>query len=147
MSRSRLHGYAAAITDAALPWTDVPVYECAENAPEKGRIATKALLLRDPRPTAILTFSDQLALGALEAARHLGLSVPEDLSVVGFDDVPEAARATPPLTTVHQPHVDKGLLAGRNLLAQLRDQEPSSLELLPTHLIVRASTARPKTRR
>jgi DNA-binding LacI/PurR family transcriptional regulator len=146
VSRSRLLGYAAAITDAGLSWADVPVYECAENVPEKGRIATETLLSRDPRPTAILAFSDQLALGAIEAARGLGLSVPRDLSVVGFDDVPEAARATPPLTTVHQPHVDKGLLAGRNLLAQLRDEEPSSLELLPTQLIVRGSTARPRTR-
>jgi DNA-binding LacI/PurR family transcriptional regulator len=146
VSRSRLHGYAAALTDAGHSWADVPVYECAENVPEKGRIATEALLARDPRPTAILTFSDQLALGAIEAARRLGLSVPIDLSVVGFDDVPEAARATPPLTTVHQPHIDKGLLAGHNLLAQLRDEEPSSLELLPTHLIVRGSTAGPKTR-
>jgi DNA-binding LacI/PurR family transcriptional regulator len=146
VSRSRLRGYAAAITAAGLPGADVPVYECAENVPEKGRIATEALLSRDPRPTAILTFSDQLALGAIEAARRLGLSVPKDLSVVGFDDVPEAARATPPLTTVHQPHIDKGLLASQNLLARLRDEEPSSLELLPTHLIVRGSAARPKTR-
>jgi DNA-binding LacI/PurR family transcriptional regulator len=146
VSRSRLHGYASAITDADFPWADVPVYECAENVPEKGRIATEALLSRDPRPTAILTFSDQLALGAIEAARRLGLSVPKDLSIVGFDDVPEAARATPPLTTVHQPHVEKGLLAGRNLLAQLREEEPSSPEILPTHLVVRGSTAKPKTR-
>ncbi len=147
VSRSRLRGYAVAIAEAGLPWAGVPVYECAENVPEKGRTATEALLSRDPRPTAILTFSDQLALGAIEAARHLGLSVPKDLSIVGFDDVPEAARATPPLTTVHQPHVDKGLVAGRNLLAQLRGEEPSSLELLPTRLVVRGSTGRPKTRR
>ena len=147
VSRSRLQGYAAALTDAGIPWADVPVYECAENVPEKGRIATEALLSREPRPTAILTFSDQLALGAIEAARRLGLSVPKDLSVVGFDDVAEAARATPPLTTIHQPHVDKGQLASRNLLTQLREEEPSSREILPTHLIVRGSTARPKTRR
>ncbi len=147
VSRSRLRGYAAAIAAVGLSWADVPVYECAENVPEKGRIATEALLARDPRPTAILTFSDQLALGAIEAARRLGLSVPIDLSVVGFDDVPEAARATPPLTTVHQPHVEKGLLAGRTLLAQLRDEEASGLELLPTRLVVRGSSSRPKTRR
>jgi DNA-binding LacI/PurR family transcriptional regulator len=113
--------------------------EGRHDRPERGRIATEALLSRDPRPTAILAFSDQLTLGAIEAARHFGLSVPKDLSVVGFDDVPEATRATPPLTTVHQPHVDKGLLAGRNLLAQLREEEPSSLELLPTHLVVHDS--------
>jgi DNA-binding LacI/PurR family transcriptional regulator len=63
--------------------------------------------------------------------------------VVGFDDVPDAARATPPLTTVHQPHVEKGLLAGRLLIAQLRDEELPSPELLPTRLVVRGSTAPP----
>jgi len=147
VSRSRLQGYAAAITDVGVSWADVPVYECAENVPEKGRIATEALLSRDPRPAAILTSSDQLALGVLEAARRSGLSVPRDLSVVGFDDVPEAARATPPLTTVHQPHVEKGLLAGRNLLAQLRNEETTDPTLLPTRLVVRGSTTRPRTHR
>ena len=144
VSRSRLRGYAAAIADAGLSWAEVPVYECAENVPERGRIAAEALLARDPQPTAILTFSDQLALGALEAARSRGLSVPRDLSVVGFDDVPEAARATPPLTTIQQPHVGKGMLAGRTLLAQLRGEEAPSPALLPTRLVVRGSTARPK---
>jgi DNA-binding LacI/PurR family transcriptional regulator len=147
VSRSRLRGYAAAITDVGVSWTDVPVYECAENVPEKGSIAAESLLSRDSRPTAILTSSDQLALGVIDAARRSGLSVPRDLSVVGFDDVPEAARATPPLTTVHQPHVEKGLLAGRNLLAQLRNEETSEPTLLPTHLVVRSSTAHPRTRR
>jgi DNA-binding LacI/PurR family transcriptional regulator len=147
VSRSRLHGYSASITDAGLSWADVPVYECAENVPQKGRIAAESLLARDPRPTAILTSSDQLALGVLEAARRSGHSVPRDLSVVGFDDVPEAARATPLLTTVHQPHVEKGLLAGRNLLAQLRNEETSDPTLLPTRLVVRGSTARPRTPR
>lgn len=147
VSRSRLRGYAAAITDVGVSWADVPVYECAENVPEKGRIAAESLLSRDPRPTAILTSSDQLALGVIEAARRSGLSVPKDLSIVGIDDVPEAARATPPLTTVHQPHVEKGLLAGRNLLTQLRNEETSSTELLPTHLVVRGSTDRPNARR
>jgi DNA-binding LacI/PurR family transcriptional regulator len=147
VSRTRLHGYAAAIDAAGLSWAEVPVYECAENVPEKGRIATEALLGRVPRPTAILTSSDQLALGVLEAARRTGLSVPRDLSVVGFDDVPEAARAAPPLTTIHQPHVEKGQLAGRNLLAQLRNEETSGPTLLPARLVVRGSTARPRTRR
>jgi DNA-binding LacI/PurR family transcriptional regulator len=73
----------------------------------------------------------------------MGLSVPEDISVVGFDDVPEAARSTPPLTTLHQPHVEKGLCAGRKLVAQLREEDPGRSELLlPTRLIVRGSTAR-----
>jgi len=144
-SRLRLEGYAAAIEDAGLSWADVPVYEAAENAPEQGRIAAGVLLSREHRPTAILTLSDQLALGVFEAAKKMGLSIPEDLSVVGFDDVPEASRTEPALTTVYQPHVEKGLIAGRMLVAQLRGVEPQSPEPLPTWLVVRGSTAPPKT--
>jgi DNA-binding LacI/PurR family transcriptional regulator len=143
LTRSRLRGYATAIEDASLSWEDVPVLEHFENVPEEGRKAAESLLTQEPRPTAILALSDQLALGALDAAQRFGLSVPEDVSVVGFDDVPDAARATPPLTTVHQPHVEKGLLAGRLLITQLRDEELPSPELLPTRLVVRGSTAPP----
>jgi DNA-binding LacI/PurR family transcriptional regulator len=146
-SRLRLEGYAAAIEEAGLSWEDVPVYEVAENVPEQGRIAAEVLLAREPRPTAILTLSDQLALGVFEAARKMGLSIPGDLSVVGFDDVPEASRTEPALTTVYQPHVEKGLIAGRLLVAQLRGEEPRSPEPLPTRLVVRGSTAPPKTGR
>jgi DNA-binding LacI/PurR family transcriptional regulator len=119
------------------------VYEAAESVPAQGRLAAEVLLARDPRPTAILAQSDQVALGVLEAARKMGLSVPGDLSVVGFDDVPEASLAEPPLTTVYQPHVEKGLLAGRMLIAQLREEEPPGTALLPTRLVVRGSTASP----
>jgi DNA-binding LacI/PurR family transcriptional regulator len=143
-SRLRLEGYAAAVEDAGLSWADVPVYEAAENTPEQGRIAAEVLLSREPRPTAILALSDQLALGVFEAAKKLGLSIPGDLSVVGFDDVPEASRTEPALTTVYQPHVEKGLIAGRMLVAQLRGEEPRSPEPLPTRLVVRGSTAPPK---
>jgi DNA-binding LacI/PurR family transcriptional regulator len=144
-SRLRLEGYAAAVEGAGFLWEDVPVYEAVQNAPEQGRIAAEVLLARDPRPTALLTLSDQLALGVFEAAKKMGLSVPRDLSVVGFDDVPEASRTEPPLTTVYQPHVEKGLVAGRMLVAQLRGEEPPSPEPLPTRLVVRGSTAGPKT--
>ena len=71
----------------------------------------------------------------------MGLSVPGDVSVVGFDDVPEAADFDPPLTTVHQDHVEKGLLAGRLLVAGLEGEEPEAPNMLPTHLVERASTA------
>jgi DNA-binding LacI/PurR family transcriptional regulator len=143
LERARLRGYATAVEAAGLSWADVLVYECAENLPEEGRAAAEVLLSSEQRPTAILALSDQLAFGAIQAAKERGLSVPEDLSVVGFDDVPEAARVTPPLTTVHQPHMEKGLRAGQILISQLREEEPSSPELLPTRLVVRGSTAPP----
>jgi DNA-binding LacI/PurR family transcriptional regulator len=143
-SRLRLEGYRAAVEDAGLSWEDVPVYEVTENTPEQGRKAAEVLLSMEDRPTAMLALSDQLALGVFEAARKLGLSIPEDLSVVGFDDVPEASRTDPPLTTVYQPHVEKGLTAGRMLVAQLGDEEPRSPGPLPTRLVVRGSTAPPE---
>lgn len=142
-SRSRLKGYASAVEDADRSWDEVPVYECTENAPSQGRIAAEYLLSREPRPTALLCLSDQLAVGAYEAAREMGLSVPEDLSVVGFDDIPAAARMDPPLTTVYQPHVEKGVRAGELLISQLRGEESSVSELLPARLVVRGSTAPP----
>ena len=69
--------------------------------------------------------------------------MPGELSVVGFDDVFEAAQATPPLTTVHQSHAEKGLLAGRILVARLGGEEPPEPWLLPTRLVERGSTAPP----
>jgi DNA-binding LacI/PurR family transcriptional regulator len=142
-SRLRLEGYRAAVEDAGLSWEVVPVYEATENTPEQGRKAAEVLLSLEERPTAILSLSDQLALGVFKAARKMGLSIPGDLSVVGFDDVPEASRTDPPLTTVYQPHVEKGLTAGRMLVAQLGGEEPRSQGPLPTRLVVRGSTAPP----
>lgn len=142
-SGARLRGVASAARAAGISWDDVPVYECAESKPSEGKAAAETLLSREPRPTAILALSDRLAFGVIEAATQMGLSVPDDLSVVGFDDVPEAARSTPPLTTLRQPHVEKGLQAGRKLVAQLRAEDPGEQEeiLLPTRLVVRGSTA------
>lgn len=142
-TRSRLRGYKEAIETVGVPWKGVPVYECPENTPEEAKTAAGELLAKEPRPTAMLALSDQLAFGVMEAAKKLGLSIPEDLSVVGFDDVSEAARSAPPLTTVHQPHVEKGLKAGRKLVAQLEGEDPGEPELLPTRLVIRGSTAKP----
>jgi DNA-binding LacI/PurR family transcriptional regulator len=87
--------------------------------------------------------SDRMALATLEAAARRGLSVPADVSVVGFDDIPDAARATPPLTTVRRPHVEKGRLAGELLIARLHGEEVTAPYILPTKLVPRGSTARP----
>lgn len=139
-SRRRLRGYADALEDGGISWEETPVYECAENYPDEGRRAAEALLSLEPRPTAILALSDQLALGALKAIEQRGLSVPKDVSVAGFDDIPEASRSTPRLTTIRQPHVEKGLKAGRMLVAQLNGEEAQESEILPSRLVVRGST-------
>ena len=96
------------------------------------------------RPTAVLSMSDAAAAGALQAARHLGLRVPDDLSVVGFDDLPLTRFTDPPLTTVHQPVRRKGEEAARMLLATLgRGPAPAEHRVLETRLVVRRSTAPP----
>ena len=88
--------------------------------------------------------SDVLAIGALQAAAELGVAVPGELSIVGFDDSPAAALASPPLTTVAQPHEKKGLLAATWLLEAIEHGRGSlglRREILPTELIVRQTTA------
>lgn len=139
---ARLRGYDAALRAVGLDWHEhVTVYECLEHTPAAGRLAAAALLAATPRPTALLAMSDQLALGVLEYAAQAGLAVPAQLSVVGFDDTPAAALASPALTTVHQPHIDKGRWAGRLLLARLRGEPSPGSVSLPTRLVVRESTA------
>jgi DNA-binding LacI/PurR family transcriptional regulator len=88
----------------------------------------------------LLAMSDELALGAMRAAEELGMAVPGELSVVGFDDTPPAALARPALTTVHQPHHDKGVAAVRWLLDP--SGKPAN-QILPVALVVRGSTAPP----
>jgi DNA-binding LacI/PurR family transcriptional regulator len=106
------------------------------------------VLLGEPpeRPTALLATSDELALGAVEAAYELGLAVPGDLSVAGFDDVPAARRADPPLTTVHQDHAEKGRLAAEVLLADLRGEATPRGRRVGHQLVVRGSTGPPSAR-
>ncbi len=141
VSRRRLRGYRTVLEGAGLPWSGVPVYECPGSARELGRRAAEALLSSQDRPTAILASSDQLALGVVAWAREHGLSVPEDVSVVGFDDIAAAASTDPPLTTIHQDHAEKGLRAGRMLVSQLREEPSSSTGPLATRLVVRGSTS------
>ena len=141
VSRMRLRGYRAALKEASLPWSEVPVYECQGSAKDLGYRAVEALFRSGQEPTAILALSDQLALGAMEWMTEQRISVPQDVSVVGFDDIPMAASADPPLTTVHQDHAEKGRLAGRILVSQLHDEDTPSAGQLATHLVVRGSTS------
>jgi DNA-binding LacI/PurR family transcriptional regulator len=107
------------------------------------------LLEIDDRPTAVLCFSDVIAYGAVQAAHALGLSVPEDLSVVGFDDNPLAKRMRPALTTVRQDVAAKGHASAAALTAAIARSRNGTTGrprhvLLPTELIIRDSTAKPR---
>jgi DNA-binding LacI/PurR family transcriptional regulator len=142
----RLAGYADALRAAGLAWQAVPVQECGVPDRASGHAGASALLDRAPELTAILATTDLLARGAIQAARERDLPVPEALSVVGFDDLPDTARAG--LTTVHQPLADKGRIAARLLLRALDGAAtPDSHVELPTRLVVRGSTAPPPGRR
>jgi DNA-binding LacI/PurR family transcriptional regulator len=136
----RLDGVRREVEAAGLPWGDVRVVECARNDLDAGALATWELLDHPEPPTAVVAFSDQLALGALRAAHELGVRVPGDLSVVGFDDAPPAATGQPPLTTVAQPLRQRGQLAAALALAVARGERPASPPLLPVELVVRGST-------
>jgi DNA-binding LacI/PurR family transcriptional regulator len=96
----------------------------------------------DAPPTAIFACNDLMAIGAIRAALELGRQVPADLSVVGFDDVPLASFANPPLTTIVQPKYEIGEVAATMLLERMRELDmPPRRRVLDTKLLVRQSTA------
>lgn len=107
-----------------------------------GRAAGRRLLARPDRPTAVFAASDEMAIGVLRAARELGLSVPDDLSVVGIDDHELAGFFD--LTTVAQPVREQGRRGAERVLAELTGVHPPRSEVLPVELVVRASTAPPR---
>jgi LacI family transcriptional regulator len=112
---------------------------------EGGEEAAEQILRRTPRPTAIFATNDLIAIGVVRAAQRMGLRVPEDLSVVGFDDVEMARMFTPPLTTVCQPITEIGQKAANILLQRIERQLPLDYQqfVMQPQLIVRASTAPP----
>jgi DNA-binding LacI/PurR family transcriptional regulator len=141
VARERLDGCARAVAAAGLAWTGVPVQECPTTRIEAGRAGAHALLDRASGITALFAFSDPLALGATLAARERGLSVPGDLSVIGFDDT---APESEDLTTIHQAQRDKGRVAAELLIRALAGDQPAPRhELLPTRLVIRGSTVPP----
>lgn len=143
--RERFAGWAEVLLEAGL---DAPVVRRPHSDPTASGIeAGEYLLALTPRPTAILCFSDAVASGVLRAARDAGLSVPADVSIVGFDDSPLARQLSPELTTVRQDLNAKGRAAVAALNAQIEHKdEPASARphervLLPTELVVRGSTS------
>jgi LacI family transcriptional regulator len=107
---------------------------------------TKLLSLANP-PTAIFAANDLSAFGAIAAIREAGLRVPDDISVIGFDDIPAAAQFYPALTTVRQPLHQMSRSAVNTLLALIAGIAPASPQVtLPTELVIRASTAAPRNR-
>ncbi len=136
----RLEGYRSAIEAADAP---APHTITAGASVAAGVRAFEALPRGRQRPTAILAMSDMAAIGVMSAAQSARMRVPDDLSVVGFDDIPASAWTNPPLTTVRQPIVEKGRLAARLLIQRMKGKAVDSPSPLKTTLVVRDSTARP----
>lgn len=137
----RLAGFADLVRQAGVGIPDDMIVT-GRMTIESARALTTGLMTRDDPPTAIFAHSDEMAMGAVHALRNLGLRVPEDVSVVGYDDMNYANVVTPALTTIHLPRRLWGATACQQLLSQIRSGEraPRSMDM-PTELIVRQSTA------
>ncbi|MCW2811903.1 MAG: LacI family transcriptional regulator [Friedmanniella sp.] len=140
-NQARLHGYRAALEAAGIPAMEG--YARAGGSHYEDGVAGGAELLDLPeRPTAVFAATDELAAGVIEAARVRGLRVPQDLSVVGFDDTELASLLSPPLTTVRQPLREMGAVALRTALRLAAGEALESHRVeLATELVVRSSTA------
>ncbi|MGW5717590.1 LacI family DNA-binding transcriptional regulator [Amycolatopsis sp. NPDC003865] len=134
-TRERLAGYLAELGPAP-----VVVEEAAGLSVESALPGAFSLLRATPRPSAVLCMSDQLALAVLAAAGQLGIGVPDELSVVGFDDSPPASWSSPPLTTVRQDLAAKGRIAGELVLRLLGGGSVPAPAEVPVSLVVRGST-------
>lgn len=139
-AEERLRGWAEALAAAGVEPRDGWV-QPGDFSDRAGHAAARAILALHPRPSAILAANDAMAIGALSAVREAGLRVPDDMAVVGFDDVPIARYVHPPLTTVHVGIADLGARAADTLLAALAAgpaHRPGHV-VLPTSLVVRGS--------
>ncbi|MBZ9808404.1 LacI family DNA-binding transcriptional regulator [Mesorhizobium sp. BR1-1-9] len=139
-TRDRLTGYFRELSRVGIDTSKVPVYETANDAATT-KAGLETIFASGEPPTAILAMSDRMALATLEWLSARGLNVPHDVSVIGFDGVPEAGLSEPPLTTVAQPIAEMGRLAVK---AILESDGKVSRQLLPVELIVRASSAPPR---
>jgi DNA-binding LacI/PurR family transcriptional regulator len=144
-AEARLAGYHDALRAAGIAVDPALVEAAPDWGLESGYAATDRLLARGRPITAIFAHSDLMAIGAIRRLRSEGLRVPDDVSVLGFDDLPVAAYVDPPLTTVHQPMREVGALAADILLDRVGGiDRTTGPHLLPASLVVRQSTASPK---
>ena len=142
-SRARVAGFQSAHEEAGVP-VDRELVRYGSFSATAGHAHGLRLLSRPDRPTAIFAGSDIQAMGVLRAARQCGLRVPEDLSVIGYDNLPVSAWTDPALTTINQPLRDMAGIATQMLLGLARGDQPATSRIdLVTELVVRESTAPP----
>ena len=140
----RLQGYVRAMMEAGLgPAPELMQPSLSKGVPNKGYREMQALLACPQPPTAVFCVSDRTAFGALAAIKEAGLRVPEDIALVGFDDVRDSEHTIPPLTTVHVPKLEMGIVAAQRLVDLMNNPQPDVPPLklvLPTQLVVRATS-------
>jgi LacI family transcriptional regulator len=142
-STDRMAGYHAALAEFGLS-ADPSLVREGDFGQPSGYAAARELLALPQTPTAIFASNDVSAFGVMEAVRDCGLRIPEDVSIIGFDDIPQASHVNPRLTTVRQPLEQMGRLAARMLLETIRDRtRPAERIELPTELIIGASCRQP----
>jgi LacI family transcriptional regulator len=145
-AQDRLKGHRSALRTYHIPECPELVVEGNFDQPDGYAGASALLHLVDP-PTAIFASNDVMAMGAMDAVRNLDLRIPDDISIVGFDNIPQSAMVYPPLTTVQQPLEQMGRVAAQMLIGILKDKDKDTNRIeLPTDLIVRNSTSPPKDR-
>ncbi|MBE5314801.1 MAG: LacI family DNA-binding transcriptional regulator [Xanthomonadales bacterium] len=143
----RIDGYREALLEAGLEF-DPALLVQGEFSFDSGMQAARILLDLEDAPTAIFAANDDMAAGVVRVALERGLSVPGELSVCGFDDIPIARQIFPALTTVHQPAREMGATAAAELLKCMRDPAQATMRRVPYSLCLRASTGpAPKVRR
>ncbi|MGG1312722.1 MULTISPECIES: LacI family DNA-binding transcriptional regulator [Cohnella] len=139
-SRERIRGFKQGLLDMGVPFDDADIVIC-EYRIEEGRRGAQELLARADKPTAIFCCNDLLAIGAMQVARQLGVKVPDDLSIVGFDDTILASVTNPPLTTVAQPIEQMGKQAFQLLIHNLDNADAAKQRVvIRPELTVRQST-------
>jgi len=139
-SIERMNSHEAVLKKYGLPCDPSLVLISDSSSIEDGYQNTQQLLNNPNRPTAIFLANDIMAVGAIKAIQEAGLRVPEDISVAGFDNIPLASYSNPPLTTVHQPAYQKGVVATQLLIQQLEKKETPSSRILDVELVIRGST-------
>jgi DNA-binding LacI/PurR family transcriptional regulator len=138
-TRGRLKGYRQALDEAGIPFKPEWIRHCSPLI-EEGRETALELLETHPELTALFCHNDLVAVGALHACSQLNIGVPEDIAIVGFDDISLAALVTPPLTTCRVPCFELGAQAIQILLDQISDPQESCAQIeLQPELVVRAS--------
>lgn len=141
-TQERLYGYRRAREIFDLDQDERLIVPDCRSQMDEGFRAMNQILDLAPLPTAVVAYNDVVAVGAMDALKHRGLSIPSDMSVVGFDDIRLASQVNPALTTVRVPKETIGFIAVKRLLQIIRGKEdPVRKTLIPTNLVIRASSA------